>query len=660
MMLKFLFSARFVLANLIVFIAILNASLPTCKNCGQNLGDNTDLDKRTCIGNCGHTICYTCFSEIRDNDCTACPICKKSDAFDRAINNIVVEDYITELKNRGKNLAKDEKECLGCNNTLKINRFAVCKECGCKGGYLRIDENNNPQIKQPSVKGDDPDMYLKEAYQKTLCAECYTGDDIAKEGHSRDHQLVKLVPLISAFNQAKYKKMLKDRMERTSDADVDNNDIVPEGSSPESVNNDPRFTYDPSRDIRQGVKRPHTSGSQEAHEISSKISKLKHSEQQAVPERTLPPPGHTGQSQRETGEPPFKMSAPAEHYKGVPMHAAPQDYQVSKSQASSGTNLERQFSGLKLTGGCNIATSDKIVFDPSIPSLAFDDEIPIVYREKLLENAPMEIGVVSVSSNKYRKLFDVKLSSVFFGEAKTKTKIYIVGGVLGGRPLSCVEEYDCERNEMHALPPLISARGHCAAVISGDRLYVAGGVTSTSNYSNTVEYYDFTAKSWFNAPPLNKARADFVLVEFCGNVFAIGGKCNNEGVLEIEVFNKDANCWAYYGSLQRERAAFSATVLYSTIYIAGGANLSANNIWGCINTMESWVPGEFVPWKLEGSLGKPCLQPVFATLKNEDQEESLHIRYGFDYKLNINRENSMTIPMSLSSSFSSDDEGDDY
>jgi hypothetical protein len=86
------------------------------------------------------------------------------------------------------------------------------------------------------------------------------------------------------------------------------------------------------------------------------------------------------------------------------------------------------------------------------------------------------------------------------------------------------------------MSPLVEARGDIFAASDNNFAYVGGGFTDANDFCapiTSAEKYEFAANTWTTLPPLINERGEIVMVESNGDVFAMGGERQIEGVCEL-------------------------------------------------------------------------------------------------------------------------------
>ena len=90
-----------------------------------------------------------------------------------------------------------------------------------------------------------------------------------------------------------------------------------------------------------------------------------------------------------------------------------------------------------------------------------------------------------------------------------------------------VEVYDPAADSWSTAAPMPTARAYLGATECGGKIYAIGGMISTtpvtSSMTNIVEVYDPATDAWTTETPMPTARAELVVVNVEGQVFAMGG-----------------------------------------------------------------------------------------------------------------------------------------
>jgi hypothetical protein len=86
------------------------------------------------------------------------------------------------------------------------------------------------------------------------------------------------------------------------------------------------------------------------------------------------------------------------------------------------------------------------------------------------------------------------------------------------------------------MSPLLEARGDVTAASNNNFAYLGGGFTDANGFCDPLtssEQFDFSTNTWTALPSLIDDRGEIVMVESNGDVFALGGERQIEGVCEL-------------------------------------------------------------------------------------------------------------------------------
>ncbi|GLU44904.1 PKD domain-containing protein [Allomuricauda sp. NBRC 101325] len=170
-------------------------------------------------------------------------------------------------------------------------------------------------------------------------------------------------------------------------------------------------------------------------------------------------------------------------------------------------------------------------------------------------------------------------------------KFYVVGGNTDGHSgghVAWFDEYDPATNTWTPLADAPIARDHFAAVVIGDKLYVAagrqsGGETAWRPTISQVDVYDFTNGSWSTLPSgqdIPTTRGGASAVNFNNKLVVIGGEVQNEEVYGVmtddalkvtEEYDPVTSTWKRLPDMNYERHGTQAIVSGPGIHILAGA-----------------------------------------------------------------------------------------
>jgi len=159
-----------------------------------------------------------------------------------------------------------------------------------------------------------------------------------------------------------------------------------------------------------------------------------------------------------------------------------------------------------------------------------------------------------------------------FATASSSDYIYVIGGENADGVLGSVARYDARAGvwtERSAKPtPVTDVR----AVRIGDKLYVPGGRTDSTNVTNVFERYDPRAERWETLKPLPAPRSGYALAALEGKLYLFGGWDGTTYRHEVYEYDPDRDTWRELVSMPTARAFAEAGVVEGNIYVIGGEN----------------------------------------------------------------------------------------
>lgn len=163
-------------------------------------------------------------------------------------------------------------------------------------------------------------------------------------------------------------------------------------------------------------------------------------------------------------------------------------------------------------------------------------------------------------------------------------KFYLVNGIQRGHLgdyTNWLDEYDPATGSWKVLADAPHKRDHFQAALVGDKLYAAGGRTSSAATDQTMELtvpqvdiYDFATDSWTTAEePIPTERAGTAAVVLGEDVAIIGGESVAHEVAhnEVEIFHTNTQKWDSLPDLKTGRHGTQAFLYNDKIYIAAGS-----------------------------------------------------------------------------------------
>ena len=197
-------------------------------------------------------------------------------------------------------------------------------------------------------------------------------------------------------------------------------------------------------------------------------------------------------------------------------------------------------------------------------------------------------------------------SAIQFADGSTQTSAALGGTgvptgfmILGSTPVAppgfTVSGVFSVGNTWSTVAPMPTARRFLAAAYGNGNIYAIGGRGNNNgdnNGDNTVEVYNPGTNTWNSVAPMSTNRYGLAAVAVAnGNIFAIGGVNNNNlspnYLNTVEVYIPGTNTWGAVAPMSTARFGLAAAVDASgNIYAIGGYDGAAN-----LSTMELYSSG---------------------------------------------------------------------
>ncbi|KFK32623.1 hypothetical protein AALP_AA6G267600 [Arabis alpina] len=109
-----------------------------------------------------------------------------------------------------------------------------------------------------------------------------------------------------------------------------------------------------------------------------------------------------------------------------------------------------------------------------------------------------------------------------FSFVKMHYGIFIIGGLVNGKPICDVSFFDCFEHKWHCIRPMKMARASASASLIDMKIYVFGGCGDEADSSNWAEVFDFNTGTWeFLFVPLPRPKKIQQSVVINNEVYAI-------------------------------------------------------------------------------------------------------------------------------------------
>lgn len=161
-------------------------------------------------------------------------------------------------------------------------------------------------------------------------------------------------------------------------------------------------------------------------------------------------------------------------------------------------------------------------------------------------------------------------------------RFYVVGGDFGGSGFPSSEAWYYMNNAWAQLPHMLTPRLRHASVCVGDKLYVLGGLGTTTVCTASVEKYDPASGNWTYVAPMPTARSSLAVAELGGMIYAVGGLVTytngSFGYLKtLEIYDPVHDVWVssvtHHSTLKamsEPRMDLAAVAINGLLYAVGG------------------------------------------------------------------------------------------
>lgn len=150
----------------------------------------------------------------------------------------------------------------------------------------------------------------------------------------------------------------------------------------------------------------------------------------------------------------------------------------------------------------------------------------------------------------------------------SKRYLYVTGGRIRGRTLSCVERYVFGENRWENCPNMTEARGSHGSAAANGRVYVFGGGGLHSNLS-ACESFD--GEKWSYIAPCSDVRHALAVTSSGNYAYVVGGwrdgsKCS----ATVERYDTSLDEWTTLPPMQLARRLLASCVHGNHLYVFGG------------------------------------------------------------------------------------------
>ena len=145
-----------------------------------------------------------------------------------------------------------------------------------------------------------------------------------------------------------------------------------------------------------------------------------------------------------------------------------------------------------------------------------ENELLIMGGETLDAHTVDSVLLYNTVTNTLREMHPLPFPMSRMATVKHEEDVILIGGrgkKAGNTTyLNTVFKYNCKKNEWEQLPGMKHKRSECAAVISGDKVFVMGGYSEEPPYLSSVECFDIKHQVWHELPSMSQPRHNFAAV----------------------------------------------------------------------------------------------------------------------------------------------------
>jgi len=150
-------------------------------------------------------------------------------------------------------------------------------------------------------------------------------------------------------------------------------------------------------------------------------------------------------------------------------------------------------------------------------------------------------------------------------------KLYLAGGLTSdGKASDRFFSYDVRAERWRELAPMPTGLHHLGLVYLDGSLYVLGGYDVGWNAQDRVYRYDVNRDMWENLTPMPTARGAHSAQVADSLIYAVGGARNNVPVSTNEVYNPSTNEWSTRRPMRVAREHLASGVIGRMLFAVGG------------------------------------------------------------------------------------------
>jgi len=159
-------------------------------------------------------------------------------------------------------------------------------------------------------------------------------------------------------------------------------------------------------------------------------------------------------------------------------------------------------------------------------------------------------------------------------------KLILLGGLnKQGETLGSVEALDLETQKWSLLANILipTPRSGCVAVTIENKVFLLGG-WSDGKALACCEVLDLVTMSWDKLPPMNTQRSNFAACVVEGNLIFVVGGFYNPTLDSVEIYDTEKQRWEPLPPMSTPRKGCAATAVEESVFVFGGEGESGNKL----------------------------------------------------------------------------------
>lgn len=175
--------------------------------------------------------------------------------------------------------------------------------------------------------------------------------------------------------------------------------------------------------------------------------------------------------------------------------------------------------------------------------------------------------------SEWQELSPLKESRSEVSSTVSGDKIYIAGGIGFFRTLKSCEVYDRKADSWSDCPELPHRLHHVAIASTDNNVYAFGGYTNlffSHDEASTLWKLDSEKERWVKVAVGPKPIGEHAMLSYAGNLYVIGGRTPEGDSSELWQFDVVREEWRALTSMEIPRHSFAAVVVEDELWVLGG------------------------------------------------------------------------------------------